>query len=593
MPSFRAGVFWVGLADTRDPSLVIDTVARVLGAKDDLVAHIGDRELLLLLDNFEQVVEAAPEVGRLLDACEGLRLLVTSREVLRITGEVELAVQPLADRTAVELFCQRARCEAGDDVRALCVALDKLPLALELAAARARVLSPAQILSRVSERLDLFVGGRDAGPRQRTLRATIEWSHDLLSPVEQRLFADLSVFAGGWTLEAAERVAAAELDVLQELAEKSLVVLSGERFWMLETIRGFAVEQLERSGRADDLFLRHAEYFGSLTEDLSELLDVEGSMDRLATIDAELPNLRAAIERSLILDGGRELGLKLAGSLTALWTMRGHLTEGRRLLEASLAASSAPSVARAAALRGLALVATLQGDWAAGERWSEACLELSRTLGERALEAQALATLGRSLLARGELERARHAFETSLAIADAIGLTRMAGMARFNLGWASLTAGDLERARRELDDSLARFTADGWEYGVTRSLTALAAVWLHGDAADAAVPLLGRSLEISRRLGDLEDGVWALELNGVALASSNPEEAACLLGAAEAGREQLGISSEAVDAELHGAAATALATALGAERLALAWADGRRLGVERALVRALPGAPGG
>ena len=187
VPSFRAGVFWVGLADTRDPSLVTDTIARILGAKDDLASHIGERELLLLLDNFEQVVEAAPELGRLLEACDGLRLLVTSREVLRISGEVELAVQPLADRAAVELFCHRARCEADDDVRVLCVALDNLPLALELAAARARVLSPAQILARVSERLDLFVGGRDAGPRQRTLRATIEWSHDLLSPVEQRL----------------------------------------------------------------------------------------------------------------------------------------------------------------------------------------------------------------------------------------------------------------------------------------------------------------------------------------------------------------------------------------------------------------------
>ena len=588
VPGFRAGVFWVGLADTRDPSLVTDTIARVLGAKDDLASHIGDRELLLLLDNFEQVVEAAPEVGRLLEACEGLRLLVTSREVLRIAGEVELAVQPLADPAAVELFCHRARCEADDDVRALCVALDNLPLALELAAARARVLSPAQILSRVSERLDLFVGGRDAGPRQRTLRATIEWSHDLLSPVEQRLFADLSAFDGGWTLEAAERMAAADLDTLQELAEKSLVRLSGERFWMLETIRAFAVEQLERSGRANDLFRRHAEYFCSLTEGLNELLDVKGAIDRLASIDAELPNLRAAIDRSLLLDGGAELGVTLAGSLTALWTMRGHLSEGRRLLEAALAASSERSVARAAALRGMALVATLQGDWAAGERWSEACLELSRTLGERALEAQALATLGRSLLARGESERARQVFETSLGVADAIGLARVAAMARFNLGWASLTAGDLGRARLELEDSLARFTTDGWEYGITRSLTALAAVALHGDAAPDARSLLSRSLELSHRLGDLEDGVWALELYGVALASPNPEEAARLLGAAESGREQLGISSDAVDAELHDAAAVVLAEALGEQELGRAWEAGRRLGLERTLESVVP-----
>ncbi len=586
VPNFRAGVFWVGLANIHDASLVTDTVARVLGAKGDLVSHVGERELLLLLDNFEQVVEAAPELGRLLEACGGLRLLITSREVLRIAGEVELAVQPLADHDAVELFCARARCQADDHVRDLCVALDNLPLALELAAARARALSPAQILARVSERLDLFVGGRDAGPRQRTLRAAIEWSHELLSPPERRLFADLAVFEGGWSLQAAERVADAEVDVLQELAEKSLLRLSGERFWMLETIRTFALEQLERSGRTDELVRRHAEYFHSLTEGLNELLDGDGSMpERLTSIEAELPNLRAAIDRSLAVGGRSELGLAVAGSLTSLWTMRGHLTEGRRLLEAALAASTAPTVVRAVALRGIALVTTLQGDWPAGERWSVACVDLSRALGEPALEAPALATLGRSLLARGEGEQARHAFEASAAVAEAVGLERVAGMARFNLGWASLTAGDLAAARAELEGSLARFTADGWEYGITRSLTALAAVALHGDTPNDALPLLGRSLEISRRLGDLEDGVWALELYAVALVRSAPGEAARLLGAAEAGREQLGITSEAVDAGLHDAAVAFLAQTIGDDELGPAWEAGRRLGLDHALER--------
>ena len=587
VPSFRAGVFWVGLADIRDAALVLDTIARVLGAIGDLASHIGDRELLLLLDNFEQVVEAAPELSRLLEACGGLHLLVTSREVLRIAGEVELAVEPLEDGEAVELFCARARCEADDQVRALCAALDNLPLALELAAARARVLSPAQILSRVSERLDLFVGGRDVGPRQRTLRAAIEWSHELLSPAERRLFADLAVFEGGWSFEAAERVVDAELDVLQELAEKSLVRLSDERFWMLETIRTFAVEQLELSGRASDLFYRHADYFRALAEEIDELLDVEGQPERLLAIDGELPNLRAAIDRCLSDGGSHELGLALAGLLAPLWTMRGHLVEGRKLLEAALAASPDRSAARAVALRSLALVTTLQGDWPAGERWSDECIDVSRTLGLREVEAQALATLGRSLLARGEPVLARNAFETSAALGEETGQTRMVGMALFNLGWASLTAGDLSSAQVEFEDSLARFTAAGWDYGVTRSLTALATVLLKRHAVEDALPQLRRSLELSRRLGDLEDGVWALELYGVALAPATPERSACLLGAAEAGREQLGISAGGRDSALHDAATSALAVALGDAGLARVWAEGRRLGLERAIDLAL------
>ena len=249
MPEFKAGVFWVGLAALRDPALVTETIAQTLGAKDGLAEHIGERELLLLLDNLEQVVEAAPE---LVAAGRGLpqpALLVTSRELLRVTGEVEYPVPPLAEPEAVELFCARAQARARRDDRRALPRLDNLPLAIELAAARTSVLSPAQILERLSQRLDLLKGGRDADPRQQTLRATIEWSHDLLDDDEQRLFARLAVFAGGCTLEAAEEVGDADLDTLQSLVDKSLVRHTDERFWMLETIREFARERLEGLGR--------------------------------------------------------------------------------------------------------------------------------------------------------------------------------------------------------------------------------------------------------------------------------------------------------------------------------------------------------
>jgi len=237
VPEYRNGVFWVGLAPLRDPALVADTIAQTLGVKNGLAAYIAERELLLLLDNFEQVVGAAPELSPLLAACPNLRLLVTSRELLRVQGEVEYPVPPLAEPEAVELFSTRSRLEPDDTIAELCRRLDDLPLAVELAAARTSVLSPAQILARISKSLDLLKGGRDADPRQATLRTTIEWSHELLSEDETALFARLAVFAGGCTLASAEDVTEADLDTLQSLVEKSLVRHTDERFWMLETIR--------------------------------------------------------------------------------------------------------------------------------------------------------------------------------------------------------------------------------------------------------------------------------------------------------------------------------------------------------------------
>jgi predicted ATPase len=253
VPEFKAGVFWVGLAALRDPALVTETIAQALGAKDALPEHIGERELLLLLDNLEQVIDAAPELSTLLSACPNLTLLVTSRELLRVRGEVEYPVPPLAQPEAVALFCERGQLEPSEEIAELCARLDSLPLAVELAAARTKALSPVQILERLSQRLDLFKGGRDADPRQQTLRATIEWSYELLSSEEQRLFARLAVFAGGCTLEAAEEVAEADLDTLQSLVEKSLLRFTtsdaGSRYWMLETIREYAADRLGAAER--------------------------------------------------------------------------------------------------------------------------------------------------------------------------------------------------------------------------------------------------------------------------------------------------------------------------------------------------------
>jgi class 3 adenylate cyclase len=234
---FGAGVFWISLAPVRDPALVLDTIARELGARQELAIHIGDKQILLVLDNLEHVVESAVELAAVLQACPNLRILVTSRERLRVDGEVVYEVPALDETESGELFCARAGIEPDESVAELCSRLDNLPLALELAAARVSVLTPAQILERISQRLDLFTAGRGADPRQQTLRTTMAWSYDLLAEDEQRLFARLAVFRGGCVLETAERVADADVAGLQSLLDKSLLRRTDERFWMLETIR--------------------------------------------------------------------------------------------------------------------------------------------------------------------------------------------------------------------------------------------------------------------------------------------------------------------------------------------------------------------
>ena len=244
----------------------------------------------LLLDNFEQVVEAAPELPSLLESCPNLRLLVTSRELLHVRGEVEYPVAPLAESEAVELFCARSRLDASDEIGELCRRLDNLPLAVELAAARTSVLSPPQIMERNSQRLDLLKGGRDSESRQLTLRATIEWSY-LLTAEEKLLFARLAVFAGGCTLEAAEEVAEADLDTLQALVEKSLIRFADSRFWMLETISEFALERLEQAGENRQFAMRHAGYYTSLADELRE--NHSADADRVVASDAG--NIRAAL----------------------------------------------------------------------------------------------------------------------------------------------------------------------------------------------------------------------------------------------------------------------------------------------------------
>jgi predicted ATPase/class 3 adenylate cyclase len=586
VPEFKAGVFWVGLAPVRDPALVTETIGQTLGAKDGLADHIGEREMLLLLDNLEQVIAAAPELATIVETCPNLRLLVTSRELLRVRGEVEYPVLPLADPEAVDLFCQRARMEADDTVRRLCHALDNLPLALELAAARASVLTPAQILERLSGRLDLLKGGRDADPRQQTLRATIEWSFDLLTPDEQRLFARLAVFAGGATLAAAEHVAEADLDTLQSLVDKSLVRRTGERFWMLETIREFAVERLAASGEADELHRRFAEHFLALAEEAFPHLEPEVLMGGHAWIDrleSELDNLREALDHFANV-GAAESWLRLAGALPDFWIARGHTLEGLGRISRALDANPAPSAARARALIGASDLAEVTGEHSRRARlWADEALALQRAYGDARGIAKAVFRVGVGAVVDGDWDRATELLNQSLAEFRENGDLYFVPWITRTLAWTRAESGDLAGARELYEEGLRAAR----EIGSTSAEAALLGSlgWLAGKEGRPldALTLYYQSLALKRDVGDL--GEIAIGLAGSALALARVGDgasAASLLGSAAALGDEVGIGEAWVARDREEALDLARAQ-LDQAAFSQAWEDGVRLTLEEAI----------
>jgi predicted ATPase/class 3 adenylate cyclase len=497
---FRHGVFWVPLATLRHSELVLPTIAQTLGAQEELPAHIGDKELLLLVDNLEQVIDAAPDLAVLVEACPNLKMLVTSRELLRVRGEVEYSVLPLADPDAVDLFSARSGLDPAPSVEELCRRLDNMPLALELAAARTRALSPEQIVERLGERLDLFKGGRDADPRQATLRATIEWSHDLLEDDEQRLFARLAVFPS-CTFEAAEAVCDVDLDLLQSLVEKSLVRHTDERFWMLETIREFAGEQLEASGEAEAVRRRHAEHFLRVAESTCLATERVGTGPmRYDVALAEQENLRAALDWALVADP--ELGLRIAVELEQFWASVDPF-EGRRRFAALLdAAGELPPALRAAALRVLAGASQVTGDGEASLRLNEESLALYEQLG------------------------------------DEHGVVAL----RHRIAVCALIAGDLDRARTLVEGNLVRARALGSLYLETENTGTLGNIEAESGNLETSIELFRSHLELSRELGF----VW---FQSIALA--NLTELSFSLGrtdeAEEYGRGSLRLAAEMQD----------------------------------------------
>jgi predicted ATPase/class 3 adenylate cyclase len=503
------GVWWIPLAAVREPTRVIAAAAEALGASGSLDAEIGDRSMLLVLDNFEQVIDAAADLSELLAACPRLDLLVTSREPLHLSAERRYPVPPLDRDESVDLFVARGRdsgseVEVDESVYGICARLDDLPLALELAAARLSVLSPAQILARLDQRLPLLSGGpRDLPARQRTLQATIDWSHELLGAEERDVFARLAVFRGGCALDAAEAVAGAGLDTLASLVDKSLVRHTDERYVLLETIREYALEKLEERDDAGAVGDLHARWFLDLAERAEPELTGPDQSAWLDRVSGEHENLRAALDRFLVA-GDSESALRLGAALVVYWFVRGHYAEGRAWLDRSLAGvrgDDSPAIAKA--LWGAGFLGVLSGGGASASDALERGLAIARRVGDPSSAARCLAVLALLAFFGDDLETSRRLFEESIdaardagdvwCLADSLGTLASISALQGDLGSAAEAAGR---------EGLAVAREAGDDQGVRMALFALALAALRrGDVATVA-ELGGEGLRISRAIGD-------------------------------------------------------------------------------------------
>ena len=663
-PSYPAGVCWVALAQVNDPAAVGQTVAARLGVPDTpgqdaveaVAEHVADHQVLLVLDNCEHLAEAvAAMVEYLLAACPALVVLATSREALGVEGEVSWPVPPLslptadsvptaaglAGSDAVKLFEQRAQLvrpafrvtdENAVAILSICQRLDGLPLAIELAAARMRILSSAQLAERLDDIFAVLVGGARSAPlRHQALRATLDWSHDLLDVGERTVFRRLAVFYGGFTLHTAEQVASGGdirpemvLELLTRLADKSLLRVEhgpGEsRYFLLATIRNYAWEKLAEAAESDQVRRAHLRHFTELVERAAARIErVESEASRLELeldrLDAELPNLRRAFEFAQE-SGDSIAALRITGPLDRYAYLRGRYHEVRQWMDAAVTSyPDAPAELRAKALLGSGRLALLQCDYAPAVRRLEAALRLYRELDQARGIASSLQVLGSVAREQGRYARAVELHAESLAVAEAAGDRWAVASAHGYLAFASWLQRDFDRATEEATTGLAMFRDLGDIEGAVWSLINLGTVARYRGHAERASVLLTESLALSEGIGFREGIAWSVEqlgliaavdgdpatvsllrrslelhselrdrwrmssvledLAAIALTQGTPRQAARLLGAAEAIRDAIGTVIAPCERLQHNQTIKAVRTALGDEAFDTALRQGQ------------------
>jgi non-specific serine/threonine protein kinase len=671
MDRFDDGVWFIDLASIRDPSLVVSEVAKALGVRDEpgrpmvesVCAHLKPRKTLLILDNCEQVIGAAAEVADIiLAAAPDVRIIATTREPLRVPGEQTYPVLPLPvperaegvellSRSAgVRLFVERAQLHRPsfslDQHNALQVAelvtrLEGIPLALELAAARVRSLTVADINARLEDRYKLLTGGGRVLPRQQTLRALVDWSYDLLSQQERVALNRLSIFAGSFDSSAAEQICGADplspediFDLLASLVDKSLVMTEeragGTRYRMLETIRDYGREKLERAGESNAVAQRHRDYYFVLAKAARDGLLGARQAEWMRRVESELDNVRAAIALGLTGGGDPVIAIKIAVAMQGFWILGGHATEGRDYIRAMLALApvQAHDTALGHALYVGAALATSQGDYAEARRMLERCLALRRDLGNEFDIAAALSTLSVALLHSGDAadarereeeamaifrrlgdrrgeaighqhlgqicvygddhRQARNHFEQSLTLAHEIGHLELQGECERMLGELALTGGDAAEASRRIGHSLAVCHDAGDKRGEATALWWMGNVdLLAGNTASARIRLSGalrafRAFEMRAELLEcLEDHAALKRLDGAL------DDAARLCGAIARSRQRPGLVRKPAAERRWLGELTTLRQRLGDRAFEEAWLQGQAWDINEALRQVL------
>lgn len=661
--SYPEGLYWVELAPLDDPGIVGQVVASRLGVSDypgqdaatAIAEHVCDRSMLIILDNCEHLASAVADLAeQLLGACPALSILATSREVLGVEGEHSWPVSPLslpeaathtmasvlAESDAVRFFEHRAQLVFPSfrltskniaAVAQVCRRLDGLPLAIELAAAQMRMLSIGQLAERLDDLFTVLVGGaRTAPPRHQALRATLDWSHDLLEEEERVAFRRLAVFSGGFTLSAAEQVIAGNgispkrvLELAARLADKSLLrvdhVGSGTRYYLLRTVREYALERLTAAAEEQASRRAHLRWFVGLVEEVAPRIDagsegVVGLERELDRLDAETSNLRVALEFARDC-GDTDAALRIAGELGRFAALRGHYHEIREWMDAAVTAgAAAPAALRAKALLGSGRLALLQCDYQPAVRRLEAALRLYRELDDAPGVARTLQVLGGVAREQGRYARAMDLYGESLSIAEASNDRSAVATAHGYLGFVSWLQAEFERATQECAVALGMFRELGNVGGIVASLISLGAVARHQGAREQAAALLQEGHSLAERIGFREGIAWSLEQLGLlaadrgdpdgaallrtsleihhdlldrwrtsslledlaafALTQHCPQQAARLLAAADTIRDAIGTVIAPCETAQHAATMTGARAALGDKEFAQAWQQG-------------------